>query len=293
MKSVPGALLAIYQSDASQLARCVEITRTDAEVFRFTDHDRDLAVDGQTYTTAPGFDGSALTNRAGLQVDNVEARSILDAAAITEDDLRAGVWDHAAIRIFAVSWADPSLGRMRLLRGWLGEVTVEGGAFKAEIRGLANALNTSIGSLVMPSCDAELGDARCGVDLTDYSIALATVTAVTSRRVFDSDVALATVRLTPTTTGAPPLDYFAGGLLTWLSGANAGRRMEVRSNEADGTIALQLYMASAVTAGDTFSIRAGCTKGIADCRTRYGNVINFRGWPYLPGIDRLLRVGGQ
>ncbi len=292
MKSVPAPLLAIYAADASQIAHCMQITRADGQVLRFTDHDRDLIVDGATYRTHPGFDGAALTSRAGLQVDNSEARSFLDDTTISETDLRAGLWDHAEVRIFAVAWADPSLGRLRMLRGWLGEFTIDGAGWKTELRSLANALNTSIGELVMPSCAAVLGDARCGMDLTEYTTT-GEVTAVVSNRVFDTDVASATVRLTPTTTGNPPADYFTGGLLTWDTGANAGRRMEVRTSAADGRISLQLSMASPIVAGDTFTAETGCAKSIEVCKAKFGNVVRFRGAPHLPGIDRILRVGGQ
>ena len=45
-----------------------------------------------------------------------------------------------------------------------------------------------------------------------------------------------------------------------------------------------------VTAGDTFVVYAGCTKRYTeDCLTKFNNGLNFRGFPFLPGDDLLLK----
>ncbi|MFM9421521.1 DUF2163 domain-containing protein, partial [Thermus scotoductus] len=50
--------------------------------------------------------------------------------------------------------------------GSLGEVTRGDLAYEAEIRGLVHRLNQDEGRTYQLQCDAVLGDARCGVDLT-------------------------------------------------------------------------------------------------------------------------------
>ena len=50
--------------------------------------------------------------------------------------------------------------------GSLGEVKRSGPAFSAEVRGLAHYLQQPKGRLFQYACDADLGDARCGIDLT-------------------------------------------------------------------------------------------------------------------------------
>ena len=44
-----------------------------------------------------------------------------------------------------------------------------------------------------------------------------------------------------------------------------------------------------VTAGDDFTIRAGCAKRIETCASKCANVANFRGFPHIPGQDAVLR----
>ena len=89
--------------------------------------------------------------------------------------------------------------------------------------------------------------------------------------------------------------YFDGGVVTWLSGNNfdgGATRMEVKSY-SPGQFILVLPMPYAIQVGDTGSIVGGCNKAVATCHDTFDNVINFRGEPYLPGVDRLLQVGKQ
>ena len=52
-------------------------------------------------------------------------------------------------------------------RGAIGQVRRGRLAFVAEVRSLAHLLNQTVGRTFQHACDAELGDARCGVDLDD------------------------------------------------------------------------------------------------------------------------------
>lgn len=277
------------------IATLWRVERTDGRVYGFSSLDVDLEFEGVRYEAETGVMPAAISTRAGLQVDNTEAQGYLSGSAITEADLLAGLWDHAEIRIMQVNWRDLDMGALKLRRGWLGEVTVRDNGFVAEARGLTAALNATIGELVSPGCAAELGDTRCGVDMTDYT-ATGTVTAADGNRVLDTDLPGAIVRLTPTTTGNPDADYFAEGRVTWLTGLNAGLREDVRSYSTAGVLQLQLPMPRDVQIGDTFTVTAGCSKareGTRGCIARFGNIVNFRGFPDLPGLDRLLRIGGQ
>ena len=292
MKAASGALAAHLAGTVTTIATCWKVTRTDAQVFGFTSHDADLTIDGVTYAAATGITRSAIDSKAGMQVDNLEAQGFLDSDAITNESLRAGDWDHAEVRVFEVNWADLSMGTLRQLRGWLGQVTVEGNAYKAELRGMFSALNASVSEPYSPGCTARLGDARCGKDLTDYTTT-GTVFTVASNRAFATDLPAQTVRLTPSSTGAPPAGYFDAGLLTWTTGANTGRRIEVKSYAVGGDIELQLAMSEAIAIGDTFSVQSGCKKDRDTCFAKFGNVVNMRGYPDLPGTDHILRAGGQ
>lgn len=83
--------------------------------------------------------------------------------------------------------------------------------------------------------------------------------------------------------------YFDYGLITFDTGANAGLSMEVKAYTT-GQIVLQLPMPHPVEVGDTYTLIAGCDKSMATCRDRFSNLVNFRGEPYLPGLDKIVQV---
>ncbi len=39
-----------------------------------------------------------------------------------------------------------------------------------------------------------------------------------------------------------------------------------------------------ISAGDKYSILAGCDKTFPTCRSKFNNTVNFRGEPYIPGF---------
>jgi hypothetical protein len=166
VKTVSSALAAHLAGPLTTLATCWRVARRDGTVFGFTDHDADLVVDGVTYRARTGYRRAAIAARADLSVDDTEVEGILDAAEIDAASLRAGLWDGAEVRILLVNWADPAQGPLRLRKGRLGEVIArDDGTFRAELRGLAQALNVTVGELYTPECRADLGDARCRVPL--------------------------------------------------------------------------------------------------------------------------------
>lgn len=288
MKTLSAALSAHYASGATTLATLWMVTRRDAQVFGFTDHDQAINFDGQTYEPSSAYDASAIATSAELNVDNLEITGLLDSAGIAADDLEAGVWDGATIKVCEVNWADLTMGANILRVGELGEVQRKGPIFVAEMRGLLASLLNNIGRIVTDTCDADLGDARCGVDLGALTVA-GTVTDVASQQAFTAS-ALAHVA-----------DYFTYGRVAFTSGDNDGLAMEVKQHQTGGVFTLQLQMPHEIAPGDTFSVSPGCNKllrtapGVydGDCKAKFNNVPNFRGWPEVPGLGVITRVGGQ
>ncbi|KAB2910813.1 MAG: DUF2163 domain-containing protein [Hyphomicrobiaceae bacterium] len=284
MKPLPPALQSHLDTGTTTLAWCWRLTRGDGVRQGFTDHDRDLAFDGTTFEAASGFTATDIKDAVGLSVDNLEVSSALSSERLNEDDLAAGLYDDAAVEIWRVNWADPGQ-RVLMRRGSLGEVRRSGLAFTAEVRGLAHYLQQPKGRLFQYGCDADLGDARCTVDLADPAFrGSGAVAAVTSARFF-------------TATGLADFEggWFTRGLVTFTSGANAGRAQEVKRHifDADaGEAAIELWqpMALAIAAGDTFTVTAGCDKHFATCQARFANTVNFRGFPHMPGNDFITAV---
>lgn len=93
---------------------------------------------------------------------------------------------------------------------------------------------------------------------------------------------------------------FDNGLLEWLTGNNAGYKMEVKAStlaSPEMLIELFLSMPNAIQIGDTYKVSVGCNKTRDICKTfnpengARGNIYNYRGEPDVPGIDEINRVG--
>jgi uncharacterized phage protein (TIGR02218 family) len=261
---------------ATTLCWCWHLTRGDGVAQGFTDHDRDLSFDGVACRAVSGFTASQIESGLGLAVDNLTLSGALSSATLNEADLAAGLYDNAALRIWRVNWAAPDQ-RVLMRTGTLGEVTRSGNAFQAEIRGLAQALNQPTGRVFGHLCDADLGDARCGIAVSATGGVV--VTAHDNRR-------FSVGGLDGFSTG-----WFSGGKLTFADGANAGRAMEIKRHAiSGGIVTLELWqaMSEPVAAGDGFTVTPGCDKQFTTCKGKFSNAVNFRGFPFMPGNDAVL-----
>jgi len=277
MKSLSSALQAHLDSGATTLARCWKLQLASGEAMGFTDHDRDLVFGGLTYSAASGFTGTEMEAALGLGTANLEVAGALDDERLSEQRLAAGDFDAADIEIWLVNWQDTTQNTL-LRKGTLGEVAHGELGFTVELRGLAQALNQPQGRVYQYGCDAIVGDQRCTVNLaTAIFRGTGTVVAAEGNRI-----------LSVAGLGTFAASWFEGGALAWATGANAGRSGNVKAHRVTGTLAvIELWRAtgSAVAAGDTFTVTAGCDRQFATCRDKFSNSANFRGFPHMPGND--------
>lgn len=274
MRTASSNMAAHLAGEVTSLAVCWKLTLVGGTVMGFTDHTSDLTVSSQLYKAATGFSPTSVETKDKFSVDNLDVAGILDAAAITEADIMAGKYDFAEIEIFMVNVTDLTQGIITHRRGWLGEVTLKNGQFVAEVRGLAQKLSQNIVELYSPTCRAIFGDGRCKANLASYTVG-GSVNTVSSRQVFISN------------SMTQAAGYFSGGEVVWLTGANAGRRMEIKEF-SNKQFTLVLPMSNNVMVGDTFNAIAGCDKTISTCIAKFNNAVNFRGEPYVPGMDKML-----
>lgn len=283
MKNISTALATHIASEVTSLATCWKLTRTDSTVLGFTEHDADISMGGVTYKAASGFTPSAIKSTSTLSVDNLEIEGMLNAASITEADIMAGIYDFAEIEIFMVNYNDLTMGQINLRRGWLGQVSLINQQFTAEVRGLTQRLSQTIGELFSPSCRATFGDTRCQINATTYAVTGAVTTVSSNQQFMDA---------TRTETSGT-YDF---GKISFTSGANNGISMEVKEFINNGTgggqITTVLSMSYIVAAGDTYSLTRGCDKTLATCTNSYNNIVNFRGEPFLSGLDKMLQTAG-
>jgi uncharacterized phage protein (TIGR02218 family) len=280
MREIDPILQASLDAGATTHCRCWKLTRKDGVVLGFTDHDAAVTFGGLEFRASSGLDATALQTGTGLSVDNGEVVGALTDEAITEPDIRAGRFDSAAVEQWLVDWRSPAR-RVLLFRGTLGEIRRTDRTFEAELRGPAEALNVAVGRTIQRTCDRFVGDAKCGVDLSDPRYVFAGLAAGSAEG----------NRLVATKTGDFAQGWFDGGVLRWTGGDNLGLIAAVSFDRVEGDRRVFFLTHSPplpVADGDAFVVTAGCDKRPETCRGKFSNFLNFRGFPHIPGEDWLM-----
>jgi uncharacterized phage protein (TIGR02218 family) len=278
MRSIPEGLAAEFASGATTLCRCWRALRRDGRRFGFTDHDRDIAFDGTVFQAATGLEASEAESLLGLAVGGGEVAGALSADAVSAADIEAGAWDGAAVESWLVDWRDTER-RMLLDTGTIGDIRRQAGAFTAELRSLAHLFDQERGRRYGQLCSAELGDERCRALLAGTGRRIDTVIASTDEA----------ARFTVDAVSSFAAGAFTGGTALFTAGENAGRSLPILAHAGDGTgrdtITLWSAPPGPIAAGDAVTLTVGCDKRFSTCRDRFGNALNFRGFPHIPGND--------
>jgi uncharacterized phage protein (TIGR02218 family) len=281
MRALPAGLAAHLAQDETTTAHCWRVVRNDGVVLGFTDHDRMLVVEGTECRPTHGLDGGEFPARLGQQVETGEVLGVLDSAAISEDDIMLGRYDGARVETWLVNWADASQF-LKLRVDTIGEIVREDGVFRAELRSPQQALNVTRGRVYQGLCDAVVGDGRCGVDL---DLPAHRGTAVVTAVIDDFQVRVS---------GLAGFDagWFGFGVGTWTDGQRQGLADPVLTHRRDpdgDVLGFASRVGDWIGIGDVLSVTVGCDRRFATCRARFGNEVNFRGFPHIPGSDYVLR----
>lgn len=161
-RQISAALQTHIGQEVTSLTTCWAITRRDGVVVRLTDHDADVTITGDgTYLADAGFSRTAIEIQEGLRSDTSEVEGFLSDNGVDAESIRRGLYEGAAIRVFAVNWQSPDDGTIQLRAGRLGEIVIgQSNRFQAELRSLSDLLNQKFGEVYSATCRADVGDDR-------------------------------------------------------------------------------------------------------------------------------------
>lgn len=279
-----------YQQPQTTLARCLRVERQDGKIIALTEHDVDLTIHGITYQSAIGYVPTAISMQSD-GINTVDVEGILNIAGVSKADIAAGLFAGAKLFIFEVNYEDLSQGSLPLMSGFWGECQLHDNHYVTEFKSLSQRLEQPIGELYSTHCRAQLGDQRCGVNLSGWIVAGVV-----------SEVNTALPHQFMATGFDQPRNYFQYGLMTWQQGNNVGLSMEIQSfqsiklqnEKAEETLCGEFQLVQpmpyTIEVGSLFVVTPGCDQSLAMCQARFNNVVNFRGEPFIPGIDRLLKT---
>jgi uncharacterized phage protein (TIGR02218 family) len=277
VRSLPPTLAQKLDFGVTTLAYAWRLTRVDGVSVAVTQHDQDLTFDSTLFVAAQGFIGGDHEREVSLASDRTALSGALKIGAISEADLALGRWDQAKVEAFWVDWTNPA-DFIPMWTGIVAGASWRGSLFELDIAGPETLLNGDIGRVYARTCDAVLGDARCKVDLAAVG---RTISATIANVVSDRTLTIALPA------GKASSD-FVGGVFKFVNGLMGAwtcdiARIDVNAMVWQLSLARPLPLAPQV--GDAINITMGCDKAFATCKTRFANILNFRGQPTLPGDD--------
>lgn len=214
MTTRPGQA-AIDRWSACTIRACnlVAITRRDGFVIRFTDHDRTVTFEGNTYAPALFAGMSAERREGALRTGNQELYGIIDGNSVLIPDLMGSLYRGAEVAHVVTDWDEPWLAIARH-RKWIRTVNWSGSSFTATLEGRSQVLHRPAGGRFggrwTERCPYILGGTHCTKDISASNVAGAAVDAVVSRMEveFDDTQWLDAHKQTD--------DYFRDGEIEWI-----------------------------------------------------------------------------
>lgn len=249
------------------------IMRSDGVTIGLTSHDRSLYFDGILHSASPGMLPSAIRRSSRLDADSAEVSGAISDAAIRSEDLQAGRFDGARIVIGVVDWE--TLERAVLYRGEVGAIVEESERFEVELLSDKTALAADHVARTSPTCRAVFCGPGCSLNGARF-----THEAVcTTIDLENNEVSF---------TAGPLASNMAQGSLRWIDGPQTGLEMRVVRVNGNALV-LDRSIDTGQAIGMRATLREGCDHTWSTCTNRFGNAVNFRGEPFLPGNDLLAR----
>lgn len=290
--TVPAAMLTEYANNPTRIAHALRLTQRQAgdsavatgDVFGFTEHDEPVTIGGVTYEDDQGLTATSIITSVGTDVGNLEITTLNDESLFTFADITGGLWNNADFLIFRYNWATPpsSMSDVHgLMAGTISQISIEGPILKIELRDVRQAIQQDIGNASIKTCRYRLGStsvATGGFCMKDVSSSPFTRTATVTTA----------GQQTFTASGRTEVaDYFGDGELEWLTGANTGQLVKIKSF-ASGVFTLVRPMFGTVVNGDTARVVVGCRKRFdEDCVGKFANGLNHGGEKDRRGLNNL------
>jgi hypothetical protein len=170
MKTFSQDLKNSYDTRVTTITNCIKIQRLDGTTYTFTSLDKDLVIDNEIYKSSYAFNPTAYSSALGLQIENMEIEGAVDFLNIYDFDIIKNLFYGALVWVFSVDYKNLAAGKNKILFGTVGEIELTDDTFKMEIRGMSKRYDTLYANYYGKICRARLGDSKCGIDLSSYTL---------------------------------------------------------------------------------------------------------------------------
>ena len=258
-------------------AECFTFTLATGTVLTWTNVDQPVTYNGATFScTGPLVQGLKYKASVGLEVDKqqltIAARPTdLISGAPALQAIRDGAFDGATVqrdRVFLTAIGGSVIGGVTLFHGRVSTID-NVGRTSAQITVASDLVILDYDmprNLYSPTCVHTLYDSGCGVIRGTYSTS-GTVGASSTPTLINTSVAAAGQ---------------AQGSIVFTSGVNANVRATVKSVVAGTSLSLMYPLPETPATGDGFTVAFGCDHTRGTCQSKFANLANFRGFPFIP-----------
>lgn len=263
------------------MAELYTITLVDGTVLRYTTFDRDLVVGGLTFLSGPpNFVRSEVEETLGISkigtlsleifsnpTDLVEGVPILQKIA-------RGDFDKAQVGVERLFMDENLVQKGTVIRfvgniGDLDELGRVGAKFTCKSK--VEDLNVSLPrNILQPTCVHTLFDAGCTLSKASFGKNGIVQAGSTVNKLLTNLI--------------DPDSYYDNGQVLFTSGTNNGHVVAVKKY-ASTIVNFAVPLPAPPNAGDTFTAYPGCDKTQTTCTTKFANLANFGGFPYVPAPE--------
>jgi uncharacterized phage protein (TIGR02218 family) len=261
------------------MADAFTFTMRTGLILCYTNVDVTFTYNGNTYlANSILVDGLKYKAAVGLEVDQqqitVAARSTdtISGGAPFLQALRDGSFDGCEIERYRIFFSDriggTAIGAVTLFKGRLGNVD-QIGRTSAKLTVNSDLVLLDIDmprDVYQPTCLHTLYDSGCTLVKNAFGTN-GTCAAGSTAGVIEWSGASAN---------------YQQGSITFTSGVNAGVTANVMSVVAGVSMALGYPLQSTPATGDGFTVYFGCDHTPGTCNSKFNNLGNFRGFPYVP-----------
>lgn len=291
MKTASVALIALLDSQTFMMADLLTITLKSGTVLRYCSWDTNLTVSSVLYSaTGLKFKRGRVRNTIGVEVDSMDLTLYAGPTDLIGSEtyftqLRNGALDGARIKIDKTFM--PTAGVTTA-----GSISVFSGRISSSKFGRTEVNISVVSDLILLNVQMprNVYQPPCLFTLYDDDMLSQGQPAIGCRALKSSFVAFGaiSVGVSTTTTLSAAMSavfdtgWFDLGYIIFTTGVNAGQKRTVKTFNTDGTIVLTNPLLSVPNLLDIFEAYPGCDHSRTTCETKFNNIANFRGFPYVP-----------
>lgn len=278
MKSASGPLAALLDSGQDfVMADLWTLTLSGGSVVRWSGADVALSANGNSYTLGPVIERGSVSEKRGIEVATLDVRisanagDMINGVPLIPFITRHGL-DGAVVRLdrgFGTDWASALTGTVLRFAGKVTSISeISGSTAKLTVSSWAILLNVNMPpNLYQAGCLHAVYDAGCGLSAASFA-ASGAVSGTPTALSFNSGLSVA-------------VNDYAQGRVVSTSGANTGVARAIKSNMASAFTLIQ-PLPVIPSAGDSFTVYAGCDRTMGRCSTKFNNLGRFKGTPFVP-----------